>query len=131
MTEKFVPKHFHLMLKATPKRTFSNPEYAKTMLFDLVRAVNMIPVTTPQAVYVEVPGNEGLTGSINLATSHVAFHVWDHDSLLQFDLYSCCSFEVEAVLTTLKKYFSDFSSYKYVLIDRENFETIEAATFNH
>lgn len=127
MVDVFVPQHFHLMFKGSPQSTFTDPEIAKQMLIEMVSTVGMVPVTAPQASYVSTPGNEGLTGSINLATSHIAFHCWDNTPLLQFDLYSCCSFNIEAVMHVLNKYYSSFSSYKYRLIDRMTFDVIEAS----
>lgn len=127
MVEVFTPQHFHLMFLGTPKTTFTDPETAKQMLLELVASVGMVPVTVPQASYVATPGNEGLTGSINLATSHIAFHCWDNVPMLQFDLYSCCPFYVDSVLKVLDKYYTGFDSHKYRLIDRVTFEVLEAS----
>jgi len=47
-------------------------------------------VAGPTSVYVNEPGNEGITGTVTLATSHASIHVWDNvkPAMFQFDLYS-------------------------------------------
>lgn len=104
---KFKPIHQHLMIKATFAKGPTEAEEGKKMLRQLVYAVGMVPVTEPQTVYVDYPGNEGLTGSINLATSHIAYHIWDDQKLLMLDLYSCKSFDVMTVLEVLDSFFDD------------------------
>lgn len=109
--EKFNPQHYHLVLSLEPvnlgfsrdnflgaKLTYNKVEQleiergGKRMLLGLVEAVKMVPVTLPQVKYVDYPGNEGPTGSINLATSHIAFHYWTETGRLELDLYSCKPF---------------------------------------
>lgn len=94
---------------------------AKRFLLDIVEAIQMMPVTQPQAVMVTDSGNEGLTGSINLATSHIAFHNWTSNGLLMLDVYSCCSFDMDVVLKVVDKYWKIDKSELYVQeVDRND-----------
>jgi len=77
---------------------------ALDFLETLVRKIGMVPVTKPQATYVTDLGNEGFTGSINLATSHIAFHCWDETGLLMLDVYSCRTFNEEVVYKHIEDY---------------------------
>lgn len=75
-------------------------------------------VAGPTSVYVADEGNEGLTGTVTLATSHASIHIWEKYviPMFQFDIYSCCCFSPEEVLA----HFEEFGllSYEYIFIDR-------------
>lgn len=90
----------------------------KDMLLDMVKSVGMVAVTEPQCVYVDVPGNKGLTGSINLATSHIAFHVWDETGLIMADVYSCCEFEIYDPLAVIESYMGKLKDVRIKTLDR-------------
>lgn len=115
----FVPIHQHLLIKATVTTTPTDPVEGKKLLTDLVKLIDMVPVTDPSAAYVSAAGNEGLTGSINLATSHIAFHVWDTTGLLMLDVYSCTEFDLGKVFKYLETFFGGLKDLQYVVIDRE------------
>ncbi len=109
------------MFKLTVKNNVRNPQIGKNFLIDLVKAINMSPVTKPQVVDVAVKGNEGLTGSINLATSHIAFHNWSNSGLLMLDVYSCCYFDTATVLDIVDKYWTlDTDGIRVFEVDRNN-----------
>jgi S-adenosylmethionine/arginine decarboxylase-like enzyme len=114
----FIPNHLHLLVRGH----FSNPPKEVSVLNqwfkELVKKVNMVVVAGPTSVYVNDPGNEGLTGTVTLATSHASFHCWQEDTppMFQFDLYSCSEFTVETVMEHLNQF--DLISYSYVFIDR-------------
>lgn len=118
----FHPIHRHLLLTTNVDRVVTSPAEAKAMLLHLVDSVGMVAVTEPQAFYVKTPGNEGLTGSINLATSHIAFHIWDNDKKLVMDLYSCKDFDVSKVMDTLSLYFINFSNTVGYMLDRDTYK---------
>lgn len=75
-------------------------------------------VAGPTSVYVADEGNEGLTGTVTLATSHASIHIWEkyNPPMFQFDIYSCSKFTPEEVL----EHFGEFGilSYNYIFIDR-------------
>lgn len=64
--------------------------------------------SNPIAWYCDEEGNEGMTASAILTTSHVAFHVWDNLEVpeIHFDLYSCSDFSAEEVTQILHENFS-------------------------
>jgi len=85
----------------------------------LVNNVGMKVVAGPTSVYVDEPGNEGITGTVTLATSHASIHVWDNENpaMFQFDLYSCCEFSPKAVLNHINDWFQ-LESASWQFIDR-------------
>jgi S-adenosylmethionine/arginine decarboxylase-like enzyme len=80
----------------------------------------MVVVAGPTSVYVAEPGNEGITGTITLATSHAAIHIWDKPdpAFFQFDIYSCSEFSTDEVLDHFKVL--GLVSCEYMYIDRNN-----------
>lgn len=120
----FDPIHKHLLIKARIQYPITNAKDGKKLLVDLVKLVGMHPVTKPQAVYVAEEGNKGFTGSINLATSHIAYHIWDERDLLMLDLYSCKEFDTHMVLQFLDTKFG-FQSLQFLVFDREDFSVLE------
>jgi S-adenosylmethionine/arginine decarboxylase-like enzyme len=81
----------------------------------------------PFASYVNAEGNKGLTAIVMIETSHIAFHIWDEPNpgLLQFDLYTCGSLDLDKVMDTLNEYFT-VESMDYIMFDRENGFVVEA-----
>lgn len=87
---------------------------------ELVNKVRMVVVAGPTSVYVDEPGNEGITGTVTLATSHASIHVWDKQdpAMFQFDIYSCSCFEVSEVIEHLNKF--DLTDCEWMFIDRND-----------
>lgn len=116
--DTFVPFHQHLLIRGH----FQNPPRETSVLnqwfIDLVHKVKMEVVAGPTSVYVNEPGNEGLTGTVTLATSHASIHIWDkvHPYLFQFDIYSCKCFDLE----TVKDHLDEFGLLggQWMMIDR-------------
>lgn len=116
----FNPNHLHLIVRGYVMNPPRTEDVLNNWLTTLVHKVGMQVVAGPTSVYVNEPGNEGITGTITLATSHAAIHVWDAQSpsLVQFDIYSCKEYSIEAVLD----HFNEFGaiSYEWIYIDRNN-----------
>jgi S-adenosylmethionine decarboxylase len=125
--QKFIPIHQHLLIKGEISKFPVEPEVANNMLLGLVESIGMVPVTVPQSVYVNTFGNEGLTGSVNLATSHIAYHIFEDRNMLMMDVYSCCAFDSLAVISYLNKFFN-FEKVEYVVLDRDAFEPVDGGT---
>lgn len=115
---KFVPYHQHLLVKCYVKNPPRSVESINKWFVDLVNSVGMQVVAGPTSVYVDEPGNEGLTGTVTLATSHSSIHVWDAESpsLIQFDIYSCKPFSVSAVIERFDEW--GMIEGEYMVIDR-------------
>jgi S-adenosylmethionine/arginine decarboxylase-like enzyme len=88
---------------------------------NLVEKGGMKVVAGPTSVMVSEPGNEGLTGTVTLATSHASIHIWDEVKpyMLQFDIYSCKCFDVNVVLEHMNDTF-DIIEYQWMQIDRND-----------
>lgn len=119
----FVPNHLHLLVKGY----ITNPPKSEAVLNqwfkELVNKVGMVVVAGPTSVYVNELGNEGITGTVTLATSHASIHVWDaiHPSMFQFDLYSCSEFTPDQVLNHINEHFN-LQSATWQFIDRNDME---------
>ncbi len=116
----FIPNHLHLIVKGKINKAPREESELNNWFRELVEGVRMVVVAGPTSVYVNEEGNEGLTGTVTLATSHASIHIWDNTqpSLFQFDIYSCSCFTPQEVLEQLNKF--DLIEYEYIFIDRNN-----------
>ena len=115
------------MLRGKATRPPKDIDNTISWLKQLVEDIDMKIIQGPYASYVDVPGNRGLTAVVMIETSHIAFHVWDEEepALVQFDLYTCGSLDVENVLSKLQQFFI-FEHVEFLVYDRENgFELIQ------
>lgn len=121
----FVPNHLHLLVKGYITNPPKSEELLNNWLRELVSKVGMVVVAGPTSIYVNEPGNEGITGTVTLATSHASIHVWDALELpmFQFDLYSCSNFTPDQVLTHINEYFN-LQTATWQFIDRNTDEFV-------
>jgi len=133
MKETFIPNHLHMLVRGYVYHPPSTAEETNQFLIKLVEKVRMRVVAGPTSVYVSDPGNEGVTGTVTLATSHASIHVWDSQkpAMFQFDLYSCSSFTPEEVIECIDENLG-LQKAHYVFIDRNNdeFKEIERGQIN-
>ena len=122
----FVPNHLHLLVKGYVKNPPKTAETLNVWLSELVSKVDMKVVAGPTSVYVDEPGNEGVTGTITLATSHAAIHIWDAEepAMFQFDIYSCKDYDPNVVLNHINTNF-DLKEAYWSFIDRNKDEFFE------
>jgi S-adenosylmethionine/arginine decarboxylase-like enzyme len=122
----FVPNHLHLLVKGYVKNPPKTAELLNVWLSELVSKVDMKVVAGPTSVYVDELGNEGVTGTITLATSHAAIHVWDAEepAMFQFDIYSCKDYDPNVVLNHIDSNF-DLAEAYWSFIDRNKDEFFE------
>jgi S-adenosylmethionine/arginine decarboxylase-like enzyme len=122
----FVPNHLHLLVKGYVKNPPKTAETLNVWLSELVSKVDMKVVAGPTSVYVDEPGNEGVTGTITLATSHAAIHIWDAEepAMFQFDIYSCKDYDPNVVLNHIDNNF-DLKEAYWSFIDRNKDEFFE------
>jgi S-adenosylmethionine/arginine decarboxylase-like enzyme len=114
------PLHKHLLLRGLVKNPVYDEQTTELWLTEFVDSIGMKIIKGPFASYVEVEGNRGLTATVMIETSHIAFHIWDEKDpgLLQFDLYTCSELNVPSVLQKLELFFQ-FETYEYLVFDRE------------
>ena len=128
----FVPNHLHLLVKGYMKSPPQTEKVLNIWFTQLVDNVGMKVVAGPTSVYIKDPGNEGITGTVTLATSHASIHVWDNDKppMFQFDLYSCCEFSPKVVLKHIDDWFGLLEAH-YQMIDRNgnDFKIIDSGNF--
>ncbi len=117
----FIPNHLHLLVKGYVKNPPRSEEILNNWFKELVEKVRMKVVAGPTSVYVDEPGNEGITGTVTLATSHSSIHVWDAQdpAMFQFDIYSCSEFSPEEVLGHINEHF-DLQEAYWSFIDRNH-----------
>lgn len=106
MKEVFVPYHQHFIAKCYMTNPPKDTEVLNQWFINLVHKVGMNVVAGPTSVYVNDPGNEGLTGTVTLATSHASIHIWDKYELpmAQFDIYSCKTYDEQIVIDHFKEW---------------------------
>lgn len=119
--------HQHLLIRAYVKNPPFQEEVLNQWLTDLVSDIKMKVVVPAKSAYVGKEGNEGLTGSINIETSHIAIHIWDklHIPKIEMDVYSCSCFELDTILKKLDEW--GLFSYHFMMVDRNQvpFQVIE------
>ena len=120
MQEEFVPYHQHLLMKVWLTNPPNRVSDLNEWFIQLVHKVKMEVVGGPTSVYVDYPGNEGLTGTVTLATSHASIHIWDNLELpmVQFDIYSCKSFTLEQVMECFESF--GLTRSEWIMIDRNS-----------
>ena len=129
----FSPNHLHLLVKGYILKTTKDEQVLNKWLSELVTKVGMNVISGPTSIYVYELGNEGITGTVVLSTSHAAVHIWDKEnpSLIQFDLYSCKDFDPDIVLNHIDEMF-DLEKGYWSFIDRngDTFYEISNGKYN-
>lgn len=119
-------RHLHLLVRATLKNPPQDQTLARLQLQDLIDSIDMRTLSGPHSEYVYTKGNQGMTVSAIIETSHIVLHTWDETdpALAQLDVYSCKAYSKNTVFEWFKQY--DPVELEYKWIDRENgLETIE------
>lgn len=105
-------------------------------LLSVVAAVGMKVLDGPHAVRCDTPGNEGVTGTVVIETSHASIHIWESKDaaadgpFLRFDLYSCKTFGTGAVARLLIDAFGPaFMSWHVVDRNGRGLELIEEGSW--
>jgi S-adenosylmethionine/arginine decarboxylase-like enzyme len=88
-------------------------------MLNLIKDIGMEVLDGPYTVYLDDPGNRGLTGVCIIKTSHITCQVWDEPmpGLVQLDIYTCGKMEIEDVLPAIRIFKPSKIEYKF--IDRE------------
>lgn len=114
------PMHKHLLLRGMITNAPTSEEVVIDWLRKFVDRIGMKIVQGPFASMITEEGNRGLTASVMIETSHIAFHIWDEmePSLIQFDLYTCSDLNVNYALNEITSFFN-FTEYQYMVLDRK------------
>ncbi len=114
------PLHKHLLIRGMITNAPTSEQVVIDWLRDFVEKIGMNIVQGPFATMITKEGNRGLTASVMIETSHIAFHIWDEmePSLLQFDLYTCSDLKINYTLDLITSFFN-FTEYQYMVLDRE------------
>lgn len=110
--------HQHLLIRAYVQNPPVQEEVLNQWMTELVADIGMKVVVPAKSKYVDAVGNEGLTGSINIETSHMAIHIWSKEEVpkLEMDVYSCACFETETILEKLDEW--GLIKYHSMMVDR-------------
>ena len=111
--------HKHLIVRAEVKNPPKDETRAKEFLRELIEGINMKILFGPEAKYVNIVGNRGLTCFAIIETSHVVMHTWDecNPAMIQLDVYTCGALDTDVVFTFLKQF--DPIKIDYKFLDRE------------
>jgi S-adenosylmethionine/arginine decarboxylase-like enzyme len=112
--------HKHLIVRAEVNSPPKDETRAKEFLRELIEGINMKILFGPEAKYVDIPGNRGLTCFAIIETSHVVMHTWDEmdPGVIQLDVYTCGALNTDVVFDFLKQF--DPVKIDYKFLDREN-----------
>lgn len=119
-TQKMKPLvHKHLIVRAEVTNPPKDETLAKEFLRELIEGINMKILFGPEAKYVDVPGNRGLTCFAIIETSHVVMHTWDEcePAMIQLDVYTCGALDTDVVFDSLRRFGVIKMDYKF--LDRE------------
>lgn len=111
--------HKHLIVRAEVRQPPKNETRAKEFLKELIQGINMKILFGPEAKYVDIIGNRGLTCFAIIETSHVVMHTWDEcdPAMIQLDVYTCGELDTDVVFDFMKQFDPIKIDYKY--LDRE------------
>jgi len=118
--EAKVLEHKHLIVRAEILKPIEDETVATDWMRELVDKIGMQVLQGPWSAYEGSPGNQGITTSVILTTSHAVAHFWSepNPALLEFDLYSCACFDIDDVI----RHFDILDPVKieYKFLDRKN-----------
>lgn len=113
--------HKHLLINATVKNPIIDAKLCEKWFRDLVDLIDMKILVEPKAVYCNTDGNEGVTGTVVIETSHASIHIWSKadPAYLRMDVYSCKDFEVKDVVAFLDDTMG-IIDHDMMVVDRNN-----------
>ena len=112
-------EHKHLIIRTEVNNPPRDEVWLQNWLTELVDKIGMKVCRGPITAYVDMPGNEGLTGVVVIETSHIAIHVWDavEPALVQLDVYTCSTLDKDIIFAELEQWDPVKIEWKY--LDRE------------
>jgi|TARA_B110000238_G_C15981393_1_gene376195 S-adenosylmethionine/arginine decarboxylase-like enzyme len=112
-------EHKHLIIRTEVNNPPRDEVWLQNWLTELVDKIGMKVCRGPITAYVDMPGNEGLTGVVVIETSHIAIHVWDavEPALVQLDVYTCGALNKDIIFAELEQW--DPVKIEWKFLDRE------------
>lgn len=92
--------HKHLILNAIVRNPLLTEEEVNCWLAELVNIIDMEILIPPVSKYCDIQGNEGVTGTVVITTSHMSIHIWPtgEKPYIKLDIYSCKDFCCQEVI---------------------------------
>jgi S-adenosylmethionine decarboxylase len=128
--------HKHLILNATVKNPINDEKSCNEWLEKLVDIVDMDILIPPHSKYCDIPGNEGVTGTVVITTSHMSIHIWPQqpNPYIRMDVYSCKDFDSKKIVDFVDSTMG-ISKGSFVVIDRNQevlpLNFLESGTFGY
>ncbi|MBN2454745.1 S-adenosylmethionine decarboxylase [Candidatus Woesearchaeota archaeon] len=122
----------HLVLDgydADVKR-LSSLQFVYGFLDKLPEVIGMHKITPPYVFYYDggdKPEDDGITGFVIIAESHISIHTYPHKKFLTADVYSCKEFDTETAAQTIIETFSVSNFNKRVIRRGKEFPQTEQA----
>ena len=114
-----IKNHKHMVLNASVRHPIIDENGCKNWLEKLVEIIDMKILIPPVAKYCDTFGNEGVTGTVVIETSHSSIHIWHKEQVpyIKMDVYSCKNFNPQDVIDFVNETM-DLISGGYTIIDR-------------
>jgi S-adenosylmethionine/arginine decarboxylase-like enzyme len=114
-----IKNHKHMVLNASVRHPIIDENGCKNWLEKLVEIIDMKILIPPVAKYCDTFGNEGVTGTVVIETSHSSIHIWHKEEVpyIKMDVYSCKNFNPQDVVNYVNETMNLISG-GYTIIDR-------------
>lgn len=114
------PVFKHLMVRAEVAEPPTDWRATEDWLSRFIRQIGMKEIHRPIAIYVDTPGNKGMTATAMIETSHIAMHIWDESdpAIMHFDVFTCGEWNPQTAIRALKDF--GLVSYTHKYFDREH-----------
>lgn len=113
-------EHKHLIVRAEVRNPPKDTARMEAWMSDMVKAIGMVELAPPRAIYSDMVGNRGLTCDVILNTSNAVIHTWDEvdPGLFMLDVYSCGYLDPKVIFSLLQEF--EPVKVEYMYLDREH-----------
>jgi S-adenosylmethionine/arginine decarboxylase-like enzyme len=113
--------HKHLIVNAKVQRPVESEVVLVDWFRKLVEVIDMKILIEPSAKYCDTLGNEGVTGTVVIETSHASIHIWSKapEPYVRMDVYSCKYFNEDDVIRHLDETMGIFDG-GWMVVDRNS-----------
>ena len=100
-------QHVMLDLYGCSPGLLENESFLRDVLDQYPTHIGMQKVGPVELRYIETnnPLDDGFSGFVIIATSHVSLHAWAHYRMINMDIFSCEDFDVAEVVAFARKLF--------------------------